>query len=153
MTVNAAIFAVVFRIATAAPLSVGDVVPGAIVASVVWQLMQVFGTAYVDGVVKDAGLAYGIFAVVLGLLAWIFLVAFGIVLAVEINVVRSRRLYPRALLTPFTDNVELTSADRRSYADAARAQRHKGFEEVSVTFEPADTAPDPPPVEPPAATS
>ena len=153
VAINAAIFAVVFRVATAARLSVGDVAPGAVVASVVWQLMQVFGTAYVDGIVKDAGLAYGIFAVVLGLLAWIFLVALGIVFAVEINVVRSRRLYPRALLTPFTDNVELTSADRRSYADAARAQRHKGFEEVRVTFGTADSPPEAPPVEPPPATS
>ena len=94
-----------------------------------------FGTAYVDGVVRDAGLAYGVFAIVLGLLAWIFLAALGVIVGVEIDVVRTKRLYPRALLTPFTDNVELTSADRRSYTDAAVAQRHKGFEQVVVGFD------------------
>ena len=52
----------------------------------------------------------------------------------EINVVLARRLWPRALLTPFTDNVELTEADRRAYVGYARAQRHKGFETVEVTF-------------------
>ena len=109
--------------------------PGALFASIVWQLLQVFGTAYVDGVVRDAGLAYGVFAIVLGLLAWIFLAALGVVVGVEINVVRAKRLYPRALLTPFTDDVDLTSADRRSYTDAAVAQRYKGFEQVVVSFD------------------
>jgi len=52
----------------------------------------------------------------------------------EINVVLTRRLFPRSLLTPFTDAVELTEADRRAYADYAKAQRHKGFERVRVTF-------------------
>ena len=47
----------------------------------------------------------------LGLLAWILLAALGVVLSVEINVVRVKQLYPRALLTPFTDNVDLTHAD------------------------------------------
>jgi hypothetical protein len=71
---------------------------------------------------------------VLGLFAWIFLAAVGVVLSAEINVVRSRRLYPRALMTPFTDNVDLTAADRRAYSDAAQAQRFKGFESVTVSY-------------------
>jgi membrane protein len=135
VVVDAMIFAAVFRIATAARLSFGAVVPGAFFASIVWQLLQVFGTAYVDGVVRDLGVAYGVFAIVLGLLAWIFLAALGVIAGVEINVVRTKRLYPRALLTPFTDDVDLTSADRRSYTDAAVAQRHKGFEHVVVSFD------------------
>ena len=59
----------------------------------------------------------------------------GVVASVEINVVRSKRLYPRSLLTPFTDDVDLTAADQRTYTDEATAQRHKGFEDVDVTFE------------------
>jgi len=137
VAVDALILAVAFRIATASSVPFGAVLPGAVFASIVWQLLQVFGSAYVDGVVRDAGLAYGVFAIVLGLLAWIFLAALGVVVGIEINVVRAKRLYPRALLTPFTDNVELTSADRRSYADAAIAQRHKGFEHVVVSFDAA----------------
>ena len=68
------------------------------------------------------------FALVLGLLAWIFLAAVGVVIGSEINVVRAKRLYPRALLTPFTDNVDLTEADRRAYLDAVNAQQFKGFQ-------------------------
>ena len=62
-------------------------------------------------------------------------------LGAELNVVRERKLYPRALLTPFTDDVELTPADRRAYRSYARARRHKGFEKVEVSFDedrPAD---------------
>ena len=132
---NSAVFIVVFRVATATKLGVREVAPGAIVAAFIWQLLQLFGTAYVANVVKDAGATYGVFAVVLGLLGWIFLAALGVVLSAEINVVRSKHLFPRALLTPFTDNVDLTSADQRAYTDAATAQRHKGFQSVDVTFD------------------
>ena len=74
------------------------------------------------------------FALVLGLIGLIWLTAALGVLGIEVNVVLERRLWPRALLTPFTDNVTLTEADRRAYAGYARAQRHKGFEQVEVTF-------------------
>ena len=137
LVVYSLIFAAVFRIATAAPVRLLTVLPGAVFAAVVWQLLQVFGIAYIDGVVKDADLTYGVFAIVLGLLAWIFFGAVGVVVGLEIDVVRMKQLYPRALLTPFTDNVQLTSADRRSYRDAVLAQRHKGFEQVVVTFDAA----------------
>ncbi len=132
--VNTAIFGVAFRIATARPLGFAEIAPGAAMAAVLWQAMQVFGTAYVAHVVKGQSAAYGVFSFVLGLLAWSFILAIGVVLCVEVNVVRSKRLYPRSLLTLFTDDVDLTTADCRAYGDAAVAQRFKGFEEVSVSF-------------------
>lgn len=135
VAVNTGIFIVAFRISAAFRLPVRNVAVGALVAAIAWQLLQLFGTAYVDAVVKDMTVTYGVFAVVLGLLAWIFLAAFGIVAGIEIDVVRTKQLYPRALLTPFTDDVDLTGADRRAYTDAATAQRHKGFESVDVTFD------------------
>jgi hypothetical protein len=53
----------------------------------------------------------------------------------EINVVAYQRLYPRALLTPFTDNVSLTEADRRAYTRYAKSQRHKGFQSIETRFD------------------
>ena len=47
------------------------------------------------------------------------------------------RLHPRALMTPFTDDVDLTRADRKTYARKAKAERVKGFQRVSVRFDPA----------------
>jgi membrane protein len=48
--------------------------------------------------------------------------------------VRAKRLYPRALLTPFTDAVDLTRGDRSAYAGQAEAQQAKGFETIDVSF-------------------
>ena len=105
--------------------------------------LATFGVGYVGYVVDNASASNGVFALVLGLLAFLYLAAVVGVLCVEINVVRVDRLYPRALLTPFTDDVDLTPGDRRSYTGSAKAQRAKGFQEVDVRFdkpprEPAD---------------
>jgi YihY family inner membrane protein len=135
VVLNAAVFILAFRICTVQRIAFRDLVPGAITAAIVWQLLELFGTAYVGNVVKGAGATYGVFALVLGLLAWIFLAAVGVVLSAEINVVRTKHLYPRSLMTPFTDNVDLTSADRNAYTDAATAQRFKGFQSVTVSFD------------------
>ena len=76
-----------------------------------------------------------IFALVLGLLAFLYVTAMAVVLCAEINVVRVEHLHPRALLTPFTDDVELTGGDKRAYTSQATAQRSKGFETVDVSFD------------------
>jgi len=131
---NAALFVFAFRFATTRPLSVRDVLPGALGAAVGWQLLQSFGVVFVSHVVRNASATNSVFAVVLGLLAFLYLAAAMVVLCVEVNVVRADGLHPRALLTPFTDDVTLTSADRRAYTKQAQAERTKGFEEVDVTF-------------------
>ncbi|MGH3916321.1 MAG: hypothetical protein ACRDTC_23370, partial [Pseudonocardiaceae bacterium] len=81
---------------------------------------------------------YGLFGIVLGLLTWIYLAALVVVLCTEINVVRAKKLWPRSLLTPFTDNVQLTDADRRAYTSYVRSERHKGFQRVEVNFDQQD---------------
>lgn len=111
-----------------------DVFPGAAVIAVLWQLLQMVGGVYVSHVIAHASEMNGVFAVVLGLVALLYLASVIAVLGLETNVVLGKRLYPRALLTPFTDAVELTDADRKVYREYARAQRHKGFERVHVTF-------------------
>ena len=54
----------------------------------------------------------------------------------EISVVAERRLWPRALLRPFTDRVRLTAADERARTGYAGSERHKGFEVIDVGFDP-----------------
>ena len=134
VVLNAAVFVLLFRLATTHKHSLKRAVPGAIFAAVVWQGLQLIGSIFVSHVIDNASLAYGTFAVVLGMLAWLYLGAMTVVLGVEINVVKAHRLHPRALMTPFTDNVDLTDADQRAYADYAEAQRSKGFQEVDVRF-------------------
>lgn len=131
---NAAVFLLGFKVATARHVTFRQVAPGAVAAAVVWQLLQSFGATYVGHVVKGASATNSVFALVLGLISFLYLASVSIVLCVEINVVRVDKIWPRALLTPLTDDVDLTSGDEKAYTDQAQAQRSKGFEEIDVRF-------------------
>lgn len=130
-----ALFALGMRTATAKVLSWREVLPGAVIAAIGWQAMQSFGATYVGQVVNSTNDTYGVFAVVLGLMAWLYIVAVVVVLAVETNVVLLKGLYPRALLAPFTEDTELTQADEQSFEESAEATKAKEFEDVDVSFE------------------
>ncbi|MTB71222.1 YihY/virulence factor BrkB family protein [Arsenicicoccus cauae] len=135
VVLNAGIFLLIFRIATAHPMRWRRSIPGALAAAAWWQTLQTVGTAYVSFVVKGSSDAYGVFALVLGLMGWGFLAACGVVMAIELNVVLAKHLWPRALLTVFTDDVELTEADKKYYEGLVNANRLKGFQQVDVSFE------------------
>jgi membrane protein len=141
LAISIALFIFVFRFAPARRLSVRDVVPGAMASALIWQLLQSFGVIYVQQVIAHASVTNAVFAIVLGLLAFLYVTATAVLVCAEINVVHVNHLYPRSLLTPFTDNVTLTAGDRRVYSRQAKAQRSKGFQHVDVNF-------DPPPSEP-----
>ncbi|MDX6356182.1 MAG: rane protein [Streptomyces sp.] len=147
---TATVFAVLIRTATLRRESYRQVFVGALVTAVLWQLLQKIGRVYVNHVVTRAhDEVNGVFAVTLGLVALIYVAANMAVIGVQVNVVLAKHLWPRALLTPFTDAVQLTEADRRAYAAYAKAQRHKGFENVEVTFhDPPDAAAEQEPAEP-----
>jgi membrane protein len=132
--VNVGIFLVLYQVLTARFLSWRNVLIGALIAAVLWQVLQTLGTYYFGSYLSRTTDVYGIFGVVLGLLVWIYLQALVVILAAEINVVRHRRLYPRSLLTPFTDDVELTESDVRAYTGYARSERYKGFQRVEASF-------------------
>jgi membrane protein len=139
IAINAVICLVAFRVTTARHVTYRQVLPGALCAAVLWQLLQWFGAGYVAHIITTASVTNSVFALVLGLLAFLYLLSVSLVICAEINVVRVDRLHPRALLTPFTDNVDLTAADRKTYTRRAKAERVKGFQRVSVRF---DDAPD-----------
>jgi membrane protein len=135
IAVTAVVLSAMMRFTTARRPSFRGSLPGGVVIAVLWHLLQIAGGQYVRGVVGAASEMNSIFALVLGLVAYLFLASSLAVIGLEVNVVLNRRLYPRALLTPFTDAVQLTDADRRAYASYAQAQRHKGFERVEVSFD------------------
>jgi uncharacterized BrkB/YihY/UPF0761 family membrane protein len=135
VVVDALVLAVMMRLSTPQKERLRDVLPGAVLIAVLWQLLQLLGGLYVSHVIAGANQMNGVFAVVLGLIALIYVASVMAMLGLETNAVLGKRLYPRALLTPFTDAVDLTEADRRVYREYAQAQRHKGFERIHVTFE------------------
>ena len=133
---NGLLFVAGFRMLTAEHIPFRALVPGALAAAAAWQVLQAVGGFYVTQRLTSASQVYGVFGVVLGLLGFLYLAALLTLLCAEVNVVRARRLWPRSLLTPFTDDVELTPADERSYEGLAKTQTTKGFEQVDVTFRP-----------------
>jgi YihY family inner membrane protein len=133
--VNCGLFLVAFRALTAREVTAREVLPGAVLAAAGWQVLQAVGAAYVDGQLRGTNQVYGLFAIVLGLLAWIYLEAVLVVLAAELNAVLARRLWPRALLGPFVEEVDLTKADERSYTSYATSQRYRESEQIDVQFD------------------
>jgi membrane protein len=138
VAVNCGLFLVAFRVLTARPVSAREALPGAVLAAVAWQVLQSVGAVYVDTQLRGSTQVYGLFGIVLGLLAWIYAEAVVVVLAAELNAVVAERLWPRSLLAPFVEDVELTAADKRSYASYATAQRYREAEDIGVEFRDPD---------------
>jgi membrane protein len=147
VTLNVALFTVAFRVLTAQAVTIREIRAGAVAAAVTWQALQWAGTLLLGQKLKGDTATYGLFAIVLGLLAWLYVGAVTTVICAEFNAVRARELWPRALLAPFTDNAELTPADRRAYTSYAQTERHKTFERIDVSF---GEPPQPGPAEPEA---
>ncbi len=133
--VNVALFMTAFTLLTATDVSWREYLPGVIVAAILWQLLQHLGGYYVDHTLKHTQPLYGTFAVVLGLLAWLYLGAQLVIFAAEINVVRVRRLSPRSFFSE-----PLLDADIRALTSSAEVEERVEQENVEVSFEQADDA-------------
>jgi len=140
--INTGLFLLAFRALVARHVTVRQLLAGAVAAGVLWQALQELGTFYVEHELRGVSATYGLFGIVLGLLAWIYLGALLFLLCSEINVVRVQRLWPRSLPTLFTDNVRLTGGDRRAYRGYATAEQRKGFETINVEFDEPDPSRD-----------
>jgi YihY family inner membrane protein len=136
---NTGMYIGAFRALTPKGVPTRRLLPGAIVGGVSWTVLQVLGTWLVHHFLHSNSV-YGIFGIVLGLLAWIYLAVQLTVYAAEINVVLTRRLWPRSIVQP-----PLTEADRASMALQALQNQRRPEQHVEVTFrDRAPTAPEPP---------
>lgn len=130
LAVNLLLFFCAFRLMTSREVSTRDLLPGIIIGAVAWQVIQHLGSVYVDHVVKRSSQTSGVFAFVLGLLAWLYLGGQVTLIAAEINVVRARHLWPRSFVSP--GDLE---ADRRALAASAEEAEQIPEENVEVDFE------------------
>jgi membrane protein len=123
LLLNIGLFWASFRLATAAEVPSRNLRLGAILAAIAWQLLQLLGGFFIGHLIT-ANAAYGVFAVVLGLLAWLYIQAQITLFVAELNVVRVMRLWPRSLAPP-----PLTAADVAAYQLYAEStQRRPGLE-------------------------
>jgi YihY family inner membrane protein len=141
LLLNVGLFWLAFRIAIAREIPTRDFAISAILSAVAWQVLQLFGGYFVGHQLKSHS-AYGVFAVVLGLLTWLFVQAQITLYVAEYNVVRVRKLWPRTLNPP-----PLTDADVRAYRLAAQAGQRRP--ELAIDVEPTGSATADPPPQPP----
>jgi YihY family inner membrane protein len=127
-TLSTGIYVGAFRILTPRHVPVRRLLPGAIVAGVLYTALQVAGTYLIHHFLHSDSV-YGLFATVLGLLAWIYLAVQITIYSAEINAVWHRRLWPRSIVQP-----PLTRADRECLALQALQNRRRQEEHVEVSF-------------------
>ena len=127
VAINAFICLVAFRLTTARNLTYRQVLPGALAAAVIWQILQYVGGYFISHQLAHASPVYGTFAVVIGLLAWLYLEAELTLYAVQINVVIAFRLWPRSIAPP-----PYTEQDRQAFQLYAQMEERSKTEDVAV---------------------
>lgn len=83
--INMVALGAMFRYLTSAEPSWRDVWPGAIGAGIVYTLVLQFGTLIVNRITENAESTYGTFALVLGLVTWMGLLAISALMCTELN--------------------------------------------------------------------
>lgn len=133
--INFALYMLAFQVLTARKLPWSEILPGAAAAAVLWTALQIAGGFVLTHEISRASNTYGTFALVIGLLVWIYLGAQVTLYCAELNVVKVQRLWPRSLVQP-----PLTDADERFYGLAVERSQMRPEQSVEVTFDPSDPA-------------
>jgi YihY family inner membrane protein len=127
LAVSIGLFWVAFRLGTAREIGWRQHLPGAVLAAVVWQILQAVGGYFISHQLAHASPIYGTFAIVIGLIAWLYLQAQLTLYAVQVSVVRTHRLWPRSIAPP-----PYTEQDRRAYQLYAQVEKRVEDEEIVV---------------------
>ena len=127
--VNIAVYLGAFRVLTPKVVPTGQLRAGAVLGGVAWTVLQAVGGYLIGHDVKNDSVTYGVFAAVLGLVAWIYLSCEITIYAAELNTVLAEHLWPRGMVQP-----PLTEADQRSLARQATQNQRRPEQQVSVDF-------------------
>jgi len=127
LAVSIGLFWVAFKVGTAREIGWRQQLLGAIIAGVVWQILQSVAGYFISHQLAHASPIYGTFAIVIGLIAWLYLVAQLTLYAVQVSVVRTYRLWPRSMAPP-----PYTEQDRQAYQLYAQVQKRVKDEDIMV---------------------
>lgn len=129
VAVNIVMYFLVFRVLTPKVIVSRELVPGALLGGVGWTILQAVGGYLIGHDLRHDSVTYGVFGIVLGLVAWIYLGSELTVYVAEFNNVLARHLWPRGMVQP-----PLTEADQRSMALQATQNQRRPEQEVTVSF-------------------
>jgi YihY family inner membrane protein len=130
---NVGMYLLGFRVLTPKSVPFRRLILGAVLGGIGWTVLLAAGTVLVRHYLHS-DTVYGIFAIVLSLVAWIYLVVEVTIYAAEVNVVVARKLWPRSIVQP-----PLTRADRETLALFPLAEQRRDEQRVAVSFtDPSD---------------
>lgn len=127
--VNIAAYLLAFRVLTATDVGLRDLLPGAVVGGVAFTALITLGTGLMEHMLKNESNTYGTFGTVIGIVAFLLILAKISVYAAELNPVLSRRLYPRRFVVG-----ELTEADQQVWRDVAHEEQRLDDQRIGVGF-------------------
>jgi uncharacterized BrkB/YihY/UPF0761 family membrane protein len=130
LVLNCALYFATFTLLTAKAVGPRGHLPGAILGGVAFTALITVGAGLVTHQLKNTSATYGAFGAVIGIVAFLLLLAKLSLYAAELNPVLARRLYPRAL--PMID--QPTDADRQVLADIVHAEQRREDEVIGVGF-------------------
>jgi YihY family inner membrane protein len=131
--VNAPLFGLGFRLATAREVPTRSLIRVACITAVVWQGLLTLGGYLVSHELRHAEDLYGVFGLVLGLMAWLHVQSRVTVFALELECVRVRGLWPRTL-----DGPRLEPGDMRAFTAYAPNRQRRDNMLISVDYALAD---------------
>ena len=97
IALSAAVTFAIYRLVLGRSVLFGELWPGALIMGVGTWALTLIGGLYVQRIIARMTNVFGPFASTIGLLAYVSLLLQVFVFATEVNVVRSKRLWPRAL--------------------------------------------------------
>jgi YihY family inner membrane protein len=135
LVLNVGLFLAAFRLMTASSIPTQSLWTGVIVAAVFWEILQIVGGVYIGHVEKHWTGTYASIGFVIALLVWLHLGSQMTLYAAEVNVVASRKLWPRSLFGPPS-----VRADEHTLEALAKVEERHDTEQIDVSFA---QAPDP----------
>ena len=130
LVVNTGLYFATFTLLTAKAIGPRGLLPGAIAGAVAFTALITVGTGLITHQLKNSTATYGAFGTVIGIVAFLLLLAKLSLYAAELNPVLARRLYPRAL--PLGG--EPTEADRRVLSAIVHAEKRRDDQAIGVGF-------------------
>jgi hypothetical protein len=126
---NSGLYLAAFRILTPRDIATRPLLPAAITGAVAFPFLTTIGTGLIVHQLKHSTATYGALASVIGVVAYLLILAKTSMYAAELNPVLDRRLWPRALPT-----CDPTDADNQVLHDLAHEERRRKDQRVGVGF-------------------
>jgi uncharacterized BrkB/YihY/UPF0761 family membrane protein len=134
--INTGLYYASFTLLTAKAIGPRGLIPGAIAGGIIFTVLITLGTGLLTHQLKHTSATYGAFGTVIGIVAFLLLLAKLSIYAAELNPVLSRKLYPRAL--PMIKDP--TEADLRVLSSVVYQEQQRKDQAIGVGF--GDDAPD-----------